>query len=55
MVYYDLTHLNQPSNQFVLGPIQDDEALFLYSIIRGSRLKYILELADYRVIRQEIF
>lgn len=44
MVYYDLTHLNQPSNQFVLGPIQDDEALFLYSIIRGSRLKYILEI-----------
>lgn len=44
MVYYDLRHLDQPSHQAVLGPIQDDEALFLYSIIRGSRLKYILEI-----------
>ena len=33
MVNYDLTHLTQPENQNVSGPIQDDEALFLYSII----------------------
>ena len=26
------------------GPIQDDEALFLYSIIRGCRLKRILQI-----------
>jgi len=44
MVNYDLTHLTQPDNQQVLGPIQDDEALFLYSIIRGCRLNRILEI-----------
>jgi len=44
MVHYDLTHLTQPENQNVSGPIQDDEALFLYSIIRGSRLERILEI-----------
>lgn len=44
MVNYDLTHLTQPENQNVSGPIQDDEALFLYSIIRGCRLNRILEI-----------
>ena len=44
MVNYDLTHLTQPENQNVSGPIQDDEALFLYSIIRGCRLERILEI-----------
>jgi predicted O-methyltransferase YrrM len=44
MVKYDLTHLTQPENQNVAGPIQDDEALFLYSIIRGCRLERILEI-----------
>lgn len=44
MVKYDLTHLTQPENQNVSGPIQDDEALFLYSIIRGCRLERILEI-----------
>jgi len=44
MVHYDLTHLTQPENQNVSGPIQDDEALFLYSIIRGCRLTRILEI-----------
>jgi predicted O-methyltransferase YrrM len=44
MVNYDLTHLTQPENQAVAGPIQDDEALFLYSIIRGCRLSRILEI-----------
>jgi predicted O-methyltransferase YrrM len=44
MVKYDLSHLTQPENQNVWGPIQDDEALFLYSIIRGSRLERILEI-----------
>lgn len=41
---YDLSHLTQSTKQDVLGPIQDDEALFLYSIIRGMRLKRILEI-----------
>lgn len=44
MVQYDLTHLIQRDTQDVLGPIQDDEALFLYSIIRGMRLERVLEL-----------
>jgi 23S rRNA U2552 (ribose-2'-O)-methylase RlmE/FtsJ len=44
MVKYNLDHLTQPENQKVAGPIQDDEALFLYSIIRGSRLSRILEI-----------
>ena len=44
MVHYDLSHLTQPENQNVAGPIQDDEALFLYSIIRGCRLERILEI-----------
>lgn len=44
MVNYNLTHLTQPENQNIRGPIQDDEALFLYSIIRGCRLERILEI-----------
>ena len=44
MVNYDLTHLSQNEDQNVWGPIQDDEALFLYSIIRGSKLERILEI-----------
>ena len=44
MVQYDLKHLTQENHQKVAGPIQDDEALFLYSIIRGRRFKYILEI-----------
>lgn len=44
MVQYDLSHLTQPNNQNVWGPIQDDEALFLYSIIRASRMSRILEI-----------
>ena len=43
MVNYDLTHLTQAPDQRVYGPIQDDEALFLYSIIRGARMRTILE------------
>jgi len=41
---YDLSHLTQGTKQDVIGPIQDDEALFMYSIIRGMRLKRILEI-----------
>lgn len=42
--HYDLSHLNGPVDQAVEGPIQDDEALFLYSIVIGMRLKRILEI-----------
>lgn len=44
MVYYNLKHLTQPEDQRVLGPIQDDEALLLYSIIKGSRMRRVLEI-----------
>ena len=44
MVKYNLDHLTQEDNQYVWGPIQDDEALFLYSLIRGSCLTRILEI-----------
>jgi predicted O-methyltransferase YrrM len=40
---YDLSHLNQDGNQYVGGSIQDDEALLLYSLIRCSLIKRILE------------
>ena len=44
MVKYNLDHLTQDDSQKVLGPIQDDEALFLYSIIRGCRMRRIFEI-----------
>lgn len=44
MVAYNLDHLTQKSDQWVYGPIQDDEALFLYAVIRGMRLRRILEI-----------
>jgi predicted O-methyltransferase YrrM len=44
MTHYNLTHLTQRDNQAVLGPIQDDEALLLYSIIKTCRLKTIVEI-----------
>ena len=44
MVAYDLAHLTGRDDQLVEGEIQDDEALFLYSLIRGMRLKRVLEV-----------
>jgi hypothetical protein len=44
MSNYDISHLTQPKDQWVIGPIQDDEALFLYSIIRGKRIKNVFEI-----------
>ena len=44
MARYDLKHLKQPAKQLGGGAIQDDEALFLYSIVVGMRLKRILEI-----------
>lgn len=41
---YNLSHLTQSPSQAVAGPIQDDEALVLFSIIRASRLKRIVEI-----------
>lgn len=44
MANYDLSHLTQEENQRVIGPIQDDEALLLYSVIRVMRLRNIVEI-----------
>lgn len=41
---YNIDHLLQPHNQSVLGPIQDDEALLLFALIRVLRLRNIIEL-----------
>ena len=41
---YDLAHLVQPPSQRATGPIQDDEALFLFSIVRGVRARRVLEI-----------
>jgi hypothetical protein len=41
---YDLSHLTQPSHQDVSGPIQDDEALFLFALIRVMRIRRVLEI-----------
>ena len=43
MSEYNLSHLTQDSRQYVGGPIQDDEALVLYSIIKCMRIKTVLE------------
>jgi hypothetical protein len=44
MVAYDLRHLTQGSTQEVSGPIQDDEALLLFALIRVMRIRRVLEL-----------
>lgn len=44
MVQYDLAHLTQPADQDVWGPIQDDEALLLYSVVKGMRIARALEI-----------
>lgn len=44
MAVYPLDHLTQPQSQIVSGPIQDDEALFMYSIIMGKRINRVLEV-----------
>src|SRR5579872_3041055 len=44
MTSYNLNHLTQPNEQNIPGPIQDDEALFLFALIKVTRIKRILEL-----------
>ena len=44
MVAYNLSHLTQADDQQVGGPIQDDEALFLFAMVRAMRLRRILEI-----------
>jgi len=44
VVNYSLSHLTQEPTQEVGGPIQDDEALLLFSIIKTCRVNKILEV-----------
>jgi len=44
MVSYDLSHLTQAPEQHAEGPIQDDEALLLYALVKVMRLRRILEV-----------
>jgi predicted O-methyltransferase YrrM len=41
---YELDHLDQPADQNVGGPVQDDEALLLYAAVRAMRARRILEI-----------
>jgi hypothetical protein len=41
---YNLEHLTQEPSQMVMGPIQDDEALVLFSIIKTCRFRRIVEI-----------
>jgi len=41
---YDFSHLIQPSDQNVGGPVQDDEALLLYALVRCMRIRRITEI-----------
>lgn len=47
-MHYDLTHLTHDveyqNDLTKLGPIQDDEALFLYALIIGMRIKSVFEI-----------
>lgn len=43
MVTYNLKHLTQAPDQNKPGPIQDDEALLFFALIRVTRIKRILE------------
>ena len=40
---YNLNHLTQSEDQSNPGPIQDDEALLFFALIRVTRIKRILE------------
>jgi hypothetical protein len=44
MVSYPLAHLTQDNSQNVGGPIQDDEALALFGLIRCMRLRTVVEI-----------
>jgi hypothetical protein len=41
---YNIEHLTQPDNQAVLGPLQDDEALLLYSLIKVTIMQKFMPL-----------
>lgn len=46
MSTYNLNHLTQSEDQSSPGPIQDDEALFLFALVRVTRIKRIVEFGS---------
>lgn len=44
---YDLSHLTQ-NTQEVIGPVQDDEALLLYALIKCTRAVTVLEAGGFQ-------
>lgn len=44
VVKYSLEHLTQADDQRIIGPIQDDEALFLFALIKCMMLRTIVEI-----------
>lgn len=43
---YNLDHLTQADTQEVFGPIQDDEALVLFALIRCMRIRNVVEVGS---------
>lgn len=41
---YDLSHLTQSREQNVIGPIQDDEAIFLFALCKVMMIKNVVEI-----------
>lgn len=52
---YELSHLNQPLNQDVAGPIQDDEALLFYALCKTMLIKHVVEIGTYQGYSVENF
>lgn len=44
MARFELSHLTQPQNEAMMGPIQDSEALLLYAVIRVTLARKVVEL-----------
>jgi hypothetical protein len=44
MVTYNLDHLKQKDDQYDMGPIQDDEALFLFGLVRTMQIKRVMDI-----------
>jgi len=44
MVTYNLAHLTQATDQQVVGPIQDDEALLIYAAVKVMLCRRVLEI-----------
>jgi hypothetical protein len=44
---YNLDHLTQPDTQEVFGPIQDDEALALFALVKCMRIRNVVEVGSF--------